>query len=84
MIFSFWNIFFSYSSSPPIELIYWVEFKALFIARDTISYDSIFPARTVVVKNVNRNFGENLRKELAKNVANKVKKGGADMRTGLF
>ena len=60
------------------------KFNALFIARDTISYDSIFPARTVVVKNVNRNFGENLRKELAKNVANKVKKGGADMRTGLF
>ena len=60
------------------------QFKALFIARDTISYDSIFPARSVVVKNVNRNFGKYLRNELTRNVANKVKKGGADMRTGLF
>ena len=58
--------------------------RPLFIARSTVSYDSRFPARTVINKSVQRNFGRYLRQELAKNVSNKVKQGGADLRTGLF
>ena len=60
------------------------QLRPLFIARSTVSYDSRFPARTVINKSVQRNFGKNLRQELAKNVRNKVKQGGADLRTGLF
>ena len=58
--------------------------RPLFIARSTVSYDSRFPAQTVINKSVQRNFGRYLRQELAKNVSNKVKQGGADLRTGLF
>ena len=60
------------------------QLRPLFIARSTVSYDSRFPARTVINKSVQRNFGRYLRQELAKNVANKVKQGKADLRTGLF
>ena len=60
------------------------QLRPLFIARSTVSYDSRFPARTVINKSVQRNFGRYLRQELAKNVSNKVKQGGADLRTGLF
>ena len=60
------------------------QLRPLFIARSTVSYDSRFPARNVINKSVQRNFGRYLRQELAKNVANKVKKGGADLRTGLL
>ena len=60
------------------------QLRPLFIARSTVSYESRFPARTVINKSVQRNFGRYLRQELAKNVANKVKQGKADLRTGLF
>ena len=58
--------------------------RPLFIAQSTASYTSKLPAKIIISKNVNRNFGKNLRIELAKNVARKVKSGGADLRTGLF
>jgi hypothetical protein len=58
--------------------------RPLFIARSTVTYDPKFPAKSIVEKNVQRNFGMYLRYELAKNVRNKVKQGGADLRTGLF
>ena len=58
--------------------------RPLFIARSTVTYDAKFPAKSIVEKNVQTNFGKYLRYELAKNVRNEVKKGKADLRTGLF
>ena len=60
------------------------QLRPLFIARSTVTYSSKFPAKSIVEKNVQTNFGKYLRYELAKNVRNEVKKGKADLRTGLF
>ena len=60
------------------------QLRALFIAKSNVSYGSIFPVERVIGQTVQRNFGIELRKELAKNVAKEVKKGTADKRTGFF
>ena len=60
------------------------QLRALFIAVDSVTYGRRFPAKQVVEKTVQRRFGKELRTELNKNVSREVKKGTADLRTGLF
>jgi hypothetical protein len=56
----------------------------LFYAVSNVRYGARFPAERIVGQTIQRQFGVNLRQELAKNVAKNVKAGRADTRTGIF
>jgi hypothetical protein len=56
----------------------------LFYAVSNVRYGARFPAERIVGQTMQRQFGVNLRQELAKNVAKNVKAGRADTRTGIF
>ena len=56
----------------------------LFYAVSNVRYGARFPAERIVGQTIQRQFGVNLRQELAKNVAKNVKAGKADTRTGIF
>jgi hypothetical protein len=58
--------------------------RPLFYAVSNVSYRSIFPATRIVEQSVQKTFGLYLRHELTKNVSREIKKGTADLRTGLF
>lgn len=60
------------------------QLRPLFHAVSNINYSPIFPAERIVGESVQKNFGLYLRRELQKNVAKEVKRGTADLRTGLF
>jgi hypothetical protein len=56
----------------------------LLYAVSNVRYGARFPAERIVGQTIQRQFGVNLRQELAKNVAKNVKAGRADTRTGIF
>jgi len=58
--------------------------RPLFLVETSINYTARFPAQRIVQQKVQQTFGVYLRQQLAKNVAANVRKGRADMRTGLF
>jgi len=58
--------------------------RALFLLMPVMPYTARFPAERLVQAQVQQTFGVHLRNQLAKNVANEIRKGGADLRTGLF
>ena len=58
--------------------------RPLFYAVSSVNYQSIFPAKQVVQRSVQKNFGLYLRHELTKNVSKEIKAGKADLKTGLF
>ena len=58
--------------------------RPLFYAVSNVRYGARFPAERIVGQTIQRQFGVNLRQELAKNVAKNVKAGRADTRTGIF
>ena len=58
--------------------------RPLFLVKAVSPYQAVFPAQQIAEKKIRSVFGLYLRDRLARNVADNVRAGRADMRTGLF